>query len=73
MTARGALPRTTPCVRHADLTRRYEPDLPYRLVYPRGAPDRFGTVRFMSSDSTRRKLRIKPYLAKYGDQAGLGL
>ena len=33
----------------------------------------FGTVRFMSSDSTRRKLRIKPYLAKYGDQAGLGL
>ncbi|MEM6291285.1 MAG: deoxyribodipyrimidine photolyase [Myxococcota bacterium] len=26
----------------------------------------FGTVRFMSSDSTRRKLRIKPYLAKYG-------
>lgn len=29
----------------------------------------FGTVRFMSSDSTRRKLRIKPYLAKYGDSS----
>lgn len=26
----------------------------------------FGTVRFMSSDSTRRKLRIKPYLERFG-------
>ncbi len=33
----------------------------------------FGTVRFMSSDSTRRKLRIKPYLEKYGDAAQMGL
>ncbi len=33
----------------------------------------FGTVRFMSSDSTRRKLRIKPYLAKYGETGQVGL
>ncbi len=33
----------------------------------------FGTVRFMSSDSTRRKLRIKPYLAKYGEATQLAL
>ena len=33
----------------------------------------FGTVRFMSSDSTRRKLRIKPYLAKYGETSQLAL
>lgn len=26
----------------------------------------FGKVRFMSSDSTRRKLRIKPYLERFG-------
>ena len=36
----------------------------------------FGKIRFMSSDSTRRKLRLKPYLARFGDsgcaQAGLG-
>ena len=30
----------------------------------------FGTVRFMSSDSTRRKLRLKPYLAKFGETLG---
>ncbi len=37
------------------------------------APERpiFGTIRYMSSDSTMKKLRMKPYLAKYG--AGLPL
>jgi deoxyribodipyrimidine photo-lyase len=32
------------------------------------APERpiFGTIRYMSSDSTMKKLRMKPYLAKYG-------
>lgn len=35
------------------------------------APERpiFGSIRYMSSDSTMKKLRMKPYLAKYG--AGL--
>ncbi len=35
------------------------------------APERpiFGMIRYMSSDSTMKKLRMKPYLAKYG--AGL--
>ena len=28
----------------------------------------FGKVRFMSSDSTRRKLKLKAYLQRYGDQ-----
>jgi deoxyribodipyrimidine photo-lyase len=28
--------------------------------------DIFGTVRYMSSDNTRRKLRLSEYLAKYG-------
>jgi len=27
----------------------------------------FGKVRFMSSDSTRRKVRVKDYLERYGD------
>jgi deoxyribodipyrimidine photo-lyase len=27
----------------------------------------FGTVRYMSSDNTRRKLKIKAYLQRYGD------
>ena len=33
------------------------------------APERavFGTVRYMSSDSTARKMRVKGYLARYGD------
>lgn len=31
----------------------------------------FGTVRFMSSASTSRKRRIREYLARYGEQAGL--
>jgi deoxyribodipyrimidine photo-lyase len=33
------------------------------------APERavFGTVRYMSSESTARKMRVKGYLAKYGD------
>lgn len=32
------------------------------------APERpvFGTIRYMTSDSTVKKLRMKPYLAKYG-------
>jgi deoxyribodipyrimidine photo-lyase len=32
------------------------------------APERpiFGSIRYMSSDSTMKKLRMKPYLAKYG-------
>lgn len=32
------------------------------------APEReiFGMIRYMSSDSTMKKLRMKPYLAKYG-------
>ncbi len=29
----------------------------------------FGTIRYMSSDSTRRKLDLKPYLATYGPLA----
>ncbi|MCR9159538.1 MAG: deoxyribodipyrimidine photolyase [Nannocystaceae bacterium] len=33
----------------------------------------FGKVRFMSSDSTRRKLRLSPYLEKYGESAQLSL
>ena len=35
----------------------------------------FGTVRFMSSDSTRRKLRLKAYLQRFGNprQVQLGL
>jgi deoxyribodipyrimidine photo-lyase len=37
------------------------------------APERpvFGSIRYMTSDSTMKKLRMKPYLAKYG--AGLPL
>lgn len=31
----------------------------------------FGSVRFMSSDSTRRKLDLKRYLAAYGPQGSL--
>lgn len=30
----------------------------------------FGTVRFMSSESTRRKLKVEGYVARYGRQAG---
>ena len=32
------------------------------------APEReiFGTVRYMSSENTARKLRVKGYLARYG-------
>ena len=39
--------------------------------YDRPWPERpvFGTVRSMSSASTRRKLRLKEFLAKYGDSA----
>lgn len=32
----------------------------------------FGTIRFMSSDSTRRKLDVKSYLATYGRSAETG-
>ena len=28
----------------------------------------FGKIRFMSSDSTRRKIRLKEYLAEYATQ-----
>ena len=31
----------------------------------------FGKIRFMSSDSTRRKLKLKDYLEDYGSQAAL--
>ena len=31
----------------------------------------FGKIRFMSSDSTRRKLKLKTYLETYGAQAKL--
>ncbi|MEZ5293955.1 MAG: hypothetical protein R2745_22925 [Vicinamibacterales bacterium] len=31
----------------------------------------FGTVRYMSSDNTRRKVRLAGYLDRYGPQAGL--
>jgi deoxyribodipyrimidine photo-lyase len=36
------------------------------------APERpvFGTVRYMSTESTRRKLRVGGYLARYGEKAG---
>jgi len=39
--------------------------------YDRGWPERevFGVVRSMTSDSTRRKLDLKGYLAKYGPSA----
>ena len=28
----------------------------------------FGKIRYMSSDNTRRKLQVKPYLARYGPE-----
>ena len=31
----------------------------------------FGKIRYMSSDSTKRKLKLKNYLAKYGEQPSL--
>jgi len=31
----------------------------------------FGTIRYMSSDNTAKKLRLNQYLAKYGDQGTL--
>ena len=36
------------------------------------APEReiFGMIRYMSSDSTMKKLRMKPYLARFGKNAG---
>lgn len=39
------------------------------------APERpvFGTVRYMSSESARRKLRLKGYLSRYGAQAQMSL
>ena len=33
--------------------------------------DIFGTIRYMSSDSARRKLRLSDYLAQYGPQTSL--
>jgi deoxyribodipyrimidine photo-lyase len=30
----------------------------------------FGTIRYMSSDSTKRKLDWKAYIARYGEEAG---
>lgn len=39
------------------------------------APERpiFGTVRYMSSDSTRRKMDVEPYLARYGPSGPMRL
>ena len=36
------------------------------------APERpiFGTIRYMSSDNTRRKLRMKSYLNQFGEKGG---
>jgi deoxyribodipyrimidine photo-lyase len=31
----------------------------------------FGTIRYMSSDNTARKLHVKDYLRKYGEQKTL--
>ena len=31
----------------------------------------FGTVRYMSSENTARKVRVKDYLARYADQPTL--
>ena len=31
----------------------------------------FGTVRYMSSENTARKLRVKDYLARYAEQPPL--
>jgi deoxyribodipyrimidine photo-lyase len=31
----------------------------------------FGKIRYMSSDNTRRKMKLGPYLDRYGDQPGL--
>jgi deoxyribodipyrimidine photo-lyase len=31
----------------------------------------FGTVRYMSSDNTARKLQVKPYLARWSAQPAL--
>jgi deoxyribodipyrimidine photo-lyase len=31
----------------------------------------YGTVRYMTSDSTRRKLRLREYLRRYGDTPSL--
>ncbi len=33
----------------------------------------FGTVRYMSSDNTRRKLKLKQFLKDYGENASLPL
>jgi deoxyribodipyrimidine photo-lyase len=33
--------------------------------------DVFGTIRYMSSDNTARKVRVKEYLARYGDSPTL--
>lgn len=33
----------------------------------------FGKIRYMSSESTRRKLKLTGYLERFGEQAGLGL
>ena len=42
--------------------------------YDRPWPERpiFGTVRYMTSASARRKLQMKAYLAKYGSKAPTG-
>ena len=38
------------------------------------APEReiFGMIRYMSSDSTMKKWRLKPYLARFGPPSLLG-
>ena len=43
-----------------------------RYDHPWG-PERpvFGTVRYMSSENTARKLRVREYLARYADQPSL--
>ncbi len=32
----------------------------------------FGKIRYMSSDNTARKVKVKPYLAKYAAERGQG-
>ena len=40
---------------------RYEPNVPYKLVYPRGSPDRYGTVDFEEHMSVDEHFRLVHY------------
>ena len=44
------------------------PPVPYRMDDRPWAPERpiYGRIRYMSSQNTMRKLRLKPYLQRWG-------